>query len=441
MTEVPPASYLRAIHSGGWPTPSVSWRRANVGGHARQLDPTSSLEIRSSTVPVYSPADGPGAVDAPQERGVRPRALELSGLTRVRSATLLAQRKWDVAFWSVGDERNIDNAIVLIGRRADAKPDADWELEQFEYGRWQFTGPEASDSEAVAYHDGFVYVIGSHYGHPDHGLQPKRAFVARFREEDVPPPEQRGGTLQIAPSGLRLHRAINDALRGTPEMPSGLALFEPGSKARQNLIGRALEAPWNPVAARDLGLDDLPVNIEGLTFRSDGSALIGLRFPVDSRGHPLVVEIPGFASAIFEEAPLMVGPVWILEEIGTPEFPLGIRDLESSGVSGDDSVSAIVGGIGDEVMPSGRQKTRSFAHWTMTLPRGRGGAATNTICVRPMGDRGHVEGVAGWPGDAGFAYVADGRSLRIQFTNVGRAATPAAGQPSAHLRAPRAHTS
>ena len=34
-------------------------------------------------------------------------------------------------------------------------------------------------------HDGWIYVFGSQFGKKDGPLQPKRSFVARFREADV----------------------------------------------------------------------------------------------------------------------------------------------------------------------------------------------------------------------------------------------------------------
>ncbi len=60
------------------------------------------------------------------------------------------------------------------------------------------------DGEALAHHDGWVYVFGSKAG----PLRPRRAFVARFREQDAArgtPP------VQVVRNRLRLHRAVNDA--------------------------------------------------------------------------------------------------------------------------------------------------------------------------------------------------------------------------------------
>jgi hypothetical protein len=44
---------------------------------------------------------------------------------------------------------------------------------------------KTEDAESVARHDGWVYVFGSHFGGKGGPLQPKRGFVARFREADV----------------------------------------------------------------------------------------------------------------------------------------------------------------------------------------------------------------------------------------------------------------
>lgn len=39
--------------------------------------------------------------------------------------------------------------------------------------------------------------------------------------------------------------------------------------------------------------DDYPINIEGTTFRVDGTPLLGLRFPVAADGRPILVEFDG----------------------------------------------------------------------------------------------------------------------------------------------------
>ena len=73
---------------------------------------------------------------------------------------------------------------------------------------------KTEDAEAVARHDGWVYVFGSQFGKKDGPLQPKRSFVARFREAEVrhvlEPP---AAPLAVARPPFLLHRLVNDALR------------------------------------------------------------------------------------------------------------------------------------------------------------------------------------------------------------------------------------
>lgn len=338
---------------------------------------------------------------------VRPRSFELSGLARAGDDALWAQRGWDAAFWSVGDERSIDDAIVLIGHRDGAQPDDGWELEHFDRGRWRHEGAEASDGEAIARHDGFVYIIGSHFGSLRRGLQRKRAFVARFAEKDVALGRQPAVELQVAHNDFRLHRAINDALRRWTPRPTDLSLLGLDDEAKRTFMGRTTQIP-ELRSARRIAHDDWPINIEGLAFGANGTALLGLRFPVDREGHPFIVAVERFADAMFGDAPLAVGPVWVLHDIGTPARPAGIRDLESDpdATAAGAALSLIIGGIGGEFAVDDERPDQRFEHWQTTLAKRAGGGPQEATRVRPLAEQGHVEGIALWPG-VGFAYVAD----------------------------------
>jgi hypothetical protein len=74
---------------------------------------------------------------------------EASDLLPVEAPHVLRERGWDLAFWTVLDEGCVEDSIAVIG------------------------------------HTRF-YVVGSHYGRKAGPLETKRAFVARFRESDLP---------------------------------------------------------------------------------------------------------------------------------------------------------------------------------------------------------------------------------------------------------------
>jgi hypothetical protein len=349
-------------------------------------------------------------VSAPHRAAPR----ELSGLTLVRERALLERRGWDLAFWSVSDELSIAEALVLIGHPATAKPDEGWVFELFGKDRWRAGAShadavargsagrdpglvlagaldEVTDSEAVAYHDDHVYVIGSHSAEKSRFLAPNKAFVARFAERDVEGPGERGARLDVVADRFGLHRAVNDALNGIP-------LLALGRVARRRFVEAA-----QAIGARDLvSTSDHPINIEGLAFLADGTALIGLRYPVSEAGCPIVVELAGFAERVFGAQPPKVTGVRVLTEIALPA-PCGIRDIEvhPAPAGGPERVSMIVGGMGDELLDAAPPNAR-FEHWMTT---GAAGAARK---VRGLPGNGHVEGVAHVPGER-FAHVRDAK--------------------------------
>src|SRR5688500_6821354 len=134
------------------------------------------------------------------------------------------------------------------------------------------------DAEALAWHDGWVYVLGSHFGKKKGPLRPKRAFIARFRESLTP-------ALEIVRNQFALHRGLNDALAGQTGTPAA-RVHEPFSAAT---VRRGLERgkAW----AEHLLADDHPINVEGAAFTPAGTLLIGLRWPVTKAGEPILVEV------------------------------------------------------------------------------------------------------------------------------------------------------
>ncbi|WP_405113593.1 DUF4185 domain-containing protein [Micromonospora sp. NBC_01405] len=207
---------------------------------------------------------------------------EASDLLPVRSPALLAAHRARRGFWTVLDEGPVERCLALLLEHEDGK----WSAQHVDAD----AGPEngrTEDGEALAHHDGWVYVFGSHFGSKGGPLRPRRAFVARFREDDAA-----GGRLpvRVVRNRFRLHRAVNDALAGAE-----LATLPPGDRVRDRFIvetvarGAARAKGW----VTRLAEGDLPLNVEAAAFTPDGTALLGLRFPVTVDGDPILVEVAG----------------------------------------------------------------------------------------------------------------------------------------------------
>ncbi|MFG1655209.1 hypothetical protein ACGFIY_01610 [Micromonospora chersina] len=209
---------------------------------------------------------------------------EASDLLPVRSPALLRAHGARRGFWTVLDEGPVERCLALLLERADGE----WVAHHVAAD----AGPEngrTEDGEALAHHDGWVYVFGSHFGSKAGPLRPRRAFVARFREDDA----ARGTLpLHVVRNRFRLHRAVNDALAAAPLTP-----LPPGERVRQRFIvetlarGAARAKSW----VSRLAEDDLPLNVEAAAFTPAGTVLLGLRFPVTAEGEPILVEVAGVA--------------------------------------------------------------------------------------------------------------------------------------------------
>ena len=315
--------------------------------------------------------------------------------TDAREASgLLAAAGSGEAYWSVLDEQRVEDSIVLIARSDTAA--AGWQLERVT-GRFRAPDLRTSDGEALARHDGFVYVVGSHFGSEDDGLQARRAFVARFREADVVERPGAGVDLEVWRSPFALHRLINDALRDR-----AIELFPISDDARRAFIDATAADGHDDVLA-----GDWPVNVEGVAFRPDGSLLVGLRSPVSAAGDPLVVELGGFAAAFppGSELPPVTG-IWVVERVGERASPAGIRDLEAE--PDGEALSVITGCMDRELLRRrDREQTPDFKHWTVRLPRGgAGGVLTPTLVQSFPPELQRLEGVARRP-DGGYVYMTD----------------------------------
>jgi hypothetical protein len=278
------------------------------------------------------------------------------------------------------------------------------------------------DAEAITRHDDRVYMLGSHFGSKSGPLQPKRAFVARFRESEVahatgePPVE-----VEISRRSFALHRLINDALKA-----SGPQTILLGPKSYKAYIedtrrrGAEKRKKWAGLVHDD----DLPLNIEGAAFRDDGSLLLGLRFPVAADGRPILVELEGI-ERLFEPGdrlPEVVG-FWVVDAIGRNGEMAGVRDLAIFG----DELHLVTGNVdskeGESALtqdyPGGRDTVAT--HFRCALPPARPSGSLGAEFVREFPTLPRVEGIA-LTDDGRFFYVTDedeGVHLRLTRVLVG----------------------
>jgi len=322
---------------------------------------------------------------------------EASDLLAVQNGELLRALGARSAYWTVLDEGPVEECLAVLALGEDG-----WRAHHLPADAGPAAG-RTQDGEALARHDGWVYVIGSHFGSKTGPLRPRRAFIARFAEAERP-------VLQIVRHRFALHRAVNEALRGLasdghPAAPTTLAarvhtLFIEETLRR----GRAKSKQW----VRDLQLGDHPINVEGAAFTPAGTLLLGLRWPVSLAGEPLIVEVAGVPEMFGDRPrPLEVVGVYVL--LGAGSGPLGVRALTARpGIPGEYDV--IVGSIDaldkDSVLldehPQARDAT--CAHLRFTLPAD-GSALAKTSLVADLAPLHHVEGIADL--DAAPLYVTD----------------------------------
>ena len=215
---------------------------------------------------------------------------EASDLLPVLSPELVAAHGGRRAVWTVLDEGPVESCLALLVQRADG-----WVAHHQGFDPGSETG-RTEDGEALAHRDGWVYVVGSHFGSKSGPLRPRRAFFARFWEADAAAGRVR---LDVVRNQFRLHRAINDALRDADITP-----LPPGGQVRRKFIvqtrtrGTEKSKSW----VERLADDDLPLNVEAAAFTPDGTLLLGLRYPVTDKGEPIIVEIAG-VEGMFDDNP------------------------------------------------------------------------------------------------------------------------------------------
>jgi len=349
---------------------------------------------------------------------------EASGLLIIENEELLDAHGWDLAFWVVLDEGSVDHCVALVGHRRDAGGrdlDDGWGIERLHaVPRSVGAAKKTEDCEALSRKDGFVYVFGSHFGSKGGPLEPKRGFVARFRESDVlHATEDPAAEIQVSRPAFLLHRLVNDAFRehGADHL---VPLGEGCRKAfiaETVEIGEKKDKKWRGLVREG----DWPLNIEGATFRPDnGNLLIGLRFPTAADGRPLLVEVAGIES-LFEpdgEGEPEVRGFWTLDAVGRGGEMAGVRDLTFVG----DELHAVTGdldsGGGNSVLlsdyPGGRGTIAT--HWRTKLPKGENSGHLEAEPVREFPGLPRVEGLAGTRGGRFFYVVDEDDGVHLRLT-------------------------
>ncbi len=140
---------------------------------------------------------------------------EASGLLTIGDEALLGEHGWDLGFWAVLDEGEIEDCVAAIGHRRGSPEDEGWEIERL-HAKVDAGAGKTEDAEAITLDEStdHVYILGSHFGGKAGPLQPKRGFVARFREADVRHvAEGPAMRLDVSRRSFALHRLINDALK------------------------------------------------------------------------------------------------------------------------------------------------------------------------------------------------------------------------------------
>ena len=347
---------------------------------------------------------------------------EASGLLSISNDGLLESHGWDFGFWAVLDEGRIEDCIAAIGHRRGSEMGEGWEIDRF-HAKPVGDDGKTEDAESIARHGDWVYAFGSHFGSKDGPLQPKRGFVARFREADVRHAfEDPIVEMEISRRSFVLHRLINDALKsdGPPLMPLG-------ERSRGALIdgtierGREKDKKWSGLVHED----DYPLNIEGAAFSADGTLLLGLRFPVSADGYPLLVELGGI-ERLFEpdeELPEVLG-FRVIDAVGKNGSIAGVRDLAITGGHDDEQLHLVTGNIDsrdkDSVLlqdyPGGRDTVAT--HFQCPVPSGENTGPIEAELVREFPDLPRVEGIAFTAGDRFFYVTDEDEGVHLRLTRL-----------------------
>ncbi len=326
---------------------------------------------------------------------------EASALLPCDNEGLLAAYKLDRAFWALRDAGPAEDALLLVGHRRDRDLHKGWLVKAMK-ARLNVQR-ETEDAELLARQGDWIYVLGSQSGGADGVLAPERSFVARFAERAVRPSVTSVSSarieIEIANRPFLVHRAVNDALKRSSLTVMPLAPHAANTFVLPTLEeGYTARAAWAP----RLQKDDYPIRVDGLVFLADGSALLGLRFPMTADGHPLLVRIEDLGRCFAENGTLTASIAGYIANAGSAERPVGIRALQRTGAGDHDrqAINVLTGPLGS---PGHRDalahdypgsEKAPCRHWCIELPMGRAaGEGLEAELVRQF-DKHNVEGFA-----------------------------------------------
>jgi len=348
---------------------------------------------------------------------------EASGLLVMGDGALLGAQGWDLGFWAVLDEGKIEDCVAAIGHRRGSPQEEGWEIERL-HARVSGDGGKTEDAEAITrdHSSGMVYILGSHFGSKDGPLQPKRGFVARFREAEVGHvTEDPAMNLEVARRSFVLHRVVNDAFD-----EHGIDLIPLGKQAHKALIdatikrGKEEKKKWSGLVHED----DYPINIEGAAFRQDGSLLLGLRFPTASDGRPLLVELRGI-DRLFEESgqPEVLG-FWTVDAVGRGGDIAGVRDLALHPTRDGEELHVVTGNVDSrdkqsvlvQDYPGGRETVAT--HFRCAMPQNAHSGELRGEFVREFPGLPRVEGLAIADNDRAFYVTDEDEGVHLRLTRL-----------------------
>ena len=349
---------------------------------------------------------------------------EASGLLRIEDQKLLGEHGWDLGFWAVLDEGAIEDCVAAIGHRRGSPEEEDWEIERLRAGVSGAAG-KTEDAEAITRNEstGYVYILGSHFGGKAGPLQPKRGFVARFREADVGHvTEDSAMELDVSRRDFALHRLINDAL-----LEHGPDLIPLGEQSHNALIAATIEL-GEKEGKKWAGLvreDDYPINIEGAAFRDNGNLLLGLRFPITAEGRPILVELEGI-DRLFDadDALPEVSGFWTADAVGKDGEIAGVRDLALLRTDNGEELHLVTGNVDSrdkesvliQDYPGGSETVAT--HFRCILPPGSHSGHLETEFVREFPSLPRVEGIAVTPEGRTFYVTDEDEGVHLRLTRL-----------------------
>jgi hypothetical protein len=349
---------------------------------------------------------------------------EASGLLTMGDGTLLGEHGWDLGFWAVLDEGVIEDCVAAIGHRRGSPEGEGWEIERLRASVDGKVG-KTEDAEAITLHKdtGYVYILGSHFGSKAGPLQPKRGFVARFRETDVGNvTENPAMHLEVSRRSFALHRLINDALQ-----ESDLDLIPLGEQTYKALIEATIERGeekhknWAGLVRED----DYPINIEGAAFRENGNLLLGLRFPTTAQGRPILIELHGI-ERLFDgkDAIPEIAGFWTAEAVGRNGEIAGVRDLGLLKTDDGEELHLVTGNVDSRDKqsvlvhdyPDGRETVAT--HFRCLLPHDAHSGHLDTEFVREFPSLPRVEGIAVIPEGRSFYVTDEDEGVHLRLTRL-----------------------